>query len=99
MSGEKKRENSAKDSTIVGLEEDDQTDLGRALEAGDMTCMKRLLDERADVNHKNSQGLTVLCDAIVRGKLPAVKLLLRVKADTEVYFQGITPLKREACRR
>lgn len=57
------------------------TPLGRAVEAGDLAAMAKLLDSGADPNAPGAYRITPLATAARAGNLPAIELLLARGAD------------------
>jgi len=71
--------------------------LMRASAKGDLTTVKQLINEGADVNSADNHGRTALLEAAWGGKADVVKLLLEKGADANAAdTTGYTPLMR-AC--
>ena len=68
--------------------------LGEAARKGDVTAVKKLLDEGVDVNTKYRYNRTALSFACDRGHVEVVKVLLDRGADVNIKdtFYGATPL-------
>ncbi|XP_061384564.1 L-asparaginase 1-like [Danaus plexippus] len=64
-----------------------------AIEHDDLRAVKKMLDMGADVNAQNSEGKTVLYEAILRGNMPIVEYLLKSGANVHLKTRcGETPL-------
>ncbi len=69
--------------------------LMRASAKGDLTSVKRLLKEGADVNAADTHGRTALLEASWAGHLDVVKLLIEKGADVNAAdITGYSPLMR-----
>ena len=68
--------------------------LSESLKASDITKIRELIKNGADVNFKNTYGVTPLWQASGKGHIEVVKLLLDNKADvnTARKADGVTPL-------
>jgi hypothetical protein len=65
----------------------------RAATAGDTTAVKELLSTGADVNERNSRGVTPLITAAYKGNLELAQLLVEKGADVDATTRkGLTPL-------
>ncbi|KAK5989429.1 Transcriptional repressor rco-1 [Cladobotryum mycophilum] len=83
------------DSTIQGEDNDGQMQLLMAVQIGDETIVRQLLDEGVDINSRNDVGRTVLFRAAENGEEAMVKLLLDLGADAQLEDDdGQTPLSR-----
>src|SRR6516165_9592012 len=76
-------------------------DLLAAVNKGDAAMVKALLAMGADVNAKNSYGVTALSFAADKGHVTVVKILLEHKADvnTKDSFYKSSPLDRAIVRK
>jgi len=65
--------------------EDDETQypLHRAADRGCVECVKLLIENKVDVNHKDPYDETPLHDAVRAGRLEVVRLLLDYKAQVD----------------
>ncbi len=57
------------------------TELINAINAGEISAVQRMLAAGADVNHRDSEGVTLLMLAANAGDMPMVKLLIKNGAD------------------
>lgn len=80
--------------TGVGLATRQPKALSEAIPAGDAATVRALLDEGADVNAPNEQGMTPLFMAARSGDTEIVRLLLEASADVNATFneQHLVPL-------
>ncbi|XP_052744086.1 L-asparaginase 1 [Bicyclus anynana] len=64
-----------------------------AIEHDDARAVKKMLDMGADVNAENSEGKTVLHEAILKGNVPIIEYLLKNGANVHLKTRcGETPL-------
>ena len=73
---------------------DPAVQLRHAAEIGDVVTLQALLDRQPDVDARDANGRTALMLATLRGRAPAVDLLLAAGADANaVDARGTTPLQ------
>jgi hypothetical protein len=65
--------------------------------ADTLACMRLLLENNADVNHKSTSGLTGLLVACRDGHVECVRLLINSKADVQVRVCMYVCVRKCAC--